>query len=186
MYGRVCSLAGMALATALALSAMPAAPAAAAVTPNVLTYTEYTNNAASQVGALRCIGIANGWAGLWDCTGRNDQWWSPTGTPRWSGTWGGYFYQYINQSGQCLGVDSGSTAAKARIRGFTCLPAATDQYWSTALGGPHNIRFINFKSNLVIGTAGGSAANGTDLIQYAMLDSTHPDQYWTITAQRNG
>jgi hypothetical protein len=176
------------LVAALALGVPTATSAAAAAVPNAATatvYTEYTNNGAAQIGALRCIGIANGWAGLWDCTGRNDQYWAATGTPRWSPTWATNFYQMVNQSGQCLGVDAGSTASKARIRGWTCLPDAPDQYWAL-FGGPHTLRFINFKSNLVIGTAAGSVSNGTNLIQYDMLDSTHPDQYWTITAQRTG
>src|SRR5437868_10717983 len=122
---RLRSMAGAALVLVLATTLVPAAPAAAA---EPKTYTEYTNDGAQRVKATRCIGIANGWAGLWDCTGRDDQWWTWDGPARVLG--GESYFQIKNQKGQCLGVDAGKTESKARIRGWTCLPNATDQLWT--------------------------------------------------------
>jgi hypothetical protein len=119
----------------------------------------------------KCIGIdANGWAGSWDCTDNYDQiWhWRYSIAPGWD--------ELQNGDGLCLGVDSSSMSAGARLRGWTC-NGNHDQYWGLQPGPfPDTVYLVNYNSLLIVGVAGGSTANGAPVVQW--WPQGHLDQAW--------
>ena len=119
----------------------------------------------------RCLGIANGLAGIWNCTTHPDQTWH----------WGAYFpYQYnyrqlINGNGQCLGVQGGSTAQGARVVAWTC-NGHEDQYWFYNSTPDYTVS--NYSSGMVLGVYGGSTANGAAVVQWG--GNGNGDQGWNV------
>jgi len=146
-------LATLATASALSVNAAQAAPLNAIFNP----------------GSGRCLGIANGLAGIWNCTTNRDQTWH----------WGAvgpntYYRQLINGNGQCLGVQGGSGALGARIVAWTC-NGHYDQYWfyDSTFG-----YALNYNSGMVLGVSGGSTANGAAVVQWDRNGNL--DQVWDL------
>ena len=126
----------------------------------------------------KCIGIANGLAGDWDCTSNPDQdWhWGYPIAPGWR--------ELVNGNGQCLAVNGASTSAGARILGYECVKSE-DQYWATEdspVAGQsylvnYKARFSRSATGRIVGVAGASTANGAPLVLWPA--EGHPDQFWS-------
>jgi hypothetical protein len=121
-----------ALVAAVALvTASPAAPASAAA----LGDTVFNLNSG------RCIGIANGLAGIFDCVHHSDQEWSVSPnciSPGWCEVW--------NADRRCLAVNGGNIGNGSRILGFPC-SGSPDQYWAIMQDGAGLFdNFINYKA----------------------------------------
>lgn len=175
------------LAVTIPVTSAAAATSAAAGTKVSLNLTANVYNTNSG----RCLGIANGNAGIWNCTnagGNSDQTWHWGGYV--TGPDGIYYSQLINGKGQCLGVAGGSTANGARIVGFSCLgPTHPDQYWYydsvwLGVGGDGSV-LVNLKTpcgglslgGKVIGVAGGSKANGAAAVLWPSTLGPPPGQF---------
>jgi len=119
----------------------------------------------------KCIGIANTWAGSWNCTTNPDQTW------HWGKRNPNYasYAQLINGNGQCLGVDGASKSMGARIRAWTC-NGNPDQWWTVVFAPADSNYIVNFNSNLVIGIWHASTANGAELVQWT--ENENGDQFW--------
>jgi hypothetical protein len=172
----------------LAVVATAAVVPVTASSASAATFIRLSNFAAND---QRCIGIANGWAGLWDCTKRDDQEWTLNSQVHDSTTRGylfdGSFWHIENKKHECLSIDSHSSAPKARIRTWTCNNDRWE-YWALVDSGilntpPRNGTYylLNLYSGLVIGVDRGDVSNGTNLIQYnQQLASEHPNQLWSM------
>jgi hypothetical protein len=149
-------LATLATASALSVNPAQAAPWNAIYNPN----------------SGRCLGIANGLAGVWNCTTNPDQTW------HW-GTSSSYpYYRHlVNGNGQCLGVQGGSTAQGARVVAWTCLNH-DDQYWNWYNSYSYNYYgpVTNLNSAMVLGVYG--TANGAAVVQWG--SNGNYDQAWEI------
>ncbi len=140
----------------------------------------YTSSNINNVQSDRCIGISGNDAGIWNCTSNADQEWHQ------GATISGYYTQYINNKGQCLGVAGGSSANGARVVGWTCEAGHKDQYWwhYCLLDGRACI-FINYDSpsnslgggGKVLGVAGGSESNGAAAVLWTNKNGDG-DQNW--------
>lgn len=125
----------------------------------------------------KCIGIANGLAGDWDCTTNRDQTW------RWGDANAEGYHELVNGDGKCLAVNGGSTDAGARILGYECVKSS-DQYWEFWTNPWGWYELVNYKgwflggsgSGWIVGVAGASTANGAALVLWPSLN--HPDQMW--------
>ncbi|MGW2643119.1 RICIN domain-containing protein [Streptomyces sp. NPDC001348] len=115
----------------------------------------------------RCLGIANGNAGIWDCTTRPDQEWS-TGSPT------GTYFLLVNGNNQCLSSTGGQgTQVVASLCNL-----AGNMFWSYATDA-HGHRVIkNMQTQLILGVYGGRTANGSKVIQWA--DTNGADQDWSL------
>jgi len=152
-----------------ALSAHRLGPTKAIPVPAVVATFEEVN---WQSG--KCMGLAGGSstpgtdAVLWNCNGHPDQQWSIRSTA----TVNGFKYDQFesNDGALCLGVAGGSTAEGAKLVGWPCLGTDhPDQWWRVqpvGCGSPYNDAFQNLQDGWVIGTQGGSLAEGTDLVQW--------------------
>jgi hypothetical protein len=120
-----------------------------------------------------CLGIAGGLhnspAVLWTCDDQaaNQRWHIGDFDPS-----NPLFTQLINDNGDCLGVQGGSTTKGARIYGWQCLgPAAPNQYWHMRTGCGISTIIANFGgSQYVLGTAGGAETAGTAIVQWSYPD----------------
>jgi hypothetical protein len=125
----------------------------------------------------KCIGIANGLAGDWDCTSNPDQTW------HWGEANKEGWRELVNGEGKCLAVNGGSTDAGARILGYACVKSS-DQYWEFWSTPPWDgwSTLMNYKgwiwgsSGWAVGVAGGSTANGAALVLWS--SEGHADQIW--------
>jgi hypothetical protein len=126
-----------------------------------------------------CLGInSSRYAGLYNCTYKNDQAWT------WGHAYGVSSYrQLINAKDQCLGVAGASTNPGARVVGWTCLPTHRDQYWIEAgeclVGFDFFYLFQNDQSQLVLGVAAGSTSNGAEVVQWTDQHVCN-NQYWGL------
>jgi hypothetical protein len=117
----------------------------------------------------RCVGIASGLAGIWNCTTNNDQTWHwGQSYPNWSS-----YRQLINGNNKCLGAQ-GSGLVGARIDASTC-DGGYGQYWYY---NSSSLTVENFGSTQVMGVSGGSTANGAAVVQWT--SNGNPDQRWDI------
>jgi hypothetical protein len=126
----------------------------------------------------RCVGInSSGYAGIWDCTGAEDQTW------HWANANVDHWYKLVNGNGQCLGVEGGSVSEGAKVKGGAC-PNNADQYWAAGVVSSGHAYLLNYASRVqlgspwAIGCSSGSPANGTQLVQWAPNSS--PDQMWNL------
>ena len=141
-----------------------------------------------------CLGIAGGSptvgtdAVQWNCNGNPDQQWAVRSTT----TVDGVVFDQLesNDNALCLGVSGGSTTEGAKLVGWNCLGTDhQDQWWanidSEASGGPYcdgyepiaNLKDAEAGKTYVIGTQGGSSAEGADLVQWNW-QKTCNNQYW--------
>lgn len=162
------------VALAVAVAIFSFAPFIRTPHASAATFIPHTNSTFSLVNenAAKCIGIdSSGYAGDWYCTTNPDQTWH----------WGDNetFSPLINGNGQCLGVQNGSTAQGAFIKGGTCNGAA-DQLWTADMICVVNNNYFclfNYNSGWVIGVQYGSPSNGAHLVQW--INDGSPDQEWT-------
>jgi hypothetical protein len=130
----------------------------------------------------RCLGInySNSTAGAWKCTYANDQLWHLGGQLGTSG-----YYQIVNDKGQCLGVQGGSTADGAQVVGWGCLGTShQDQYWTIDFLYPSSsylVYVFNYKSGYVLDLWNGSLANGAPIKQYHWVPGDD-HQIWVYVA----
>ncbi|GAA1501427.1 hypothetical protein GCM10009827_010840 [Dactylosporangium maewongense] len=133
--------------------------------------------------AAKCIGIANGLAGIYTCTTNNDQTWhSPAGSchPTYP-----TYCMYVNGDGRCLAVNGGNIYNGSRILGFPCT-GSLDQYWARALDPNQNSvehNLMNLKGGLegcacVLAVQSISTYNGAPVVLWASNGSA--DQHWTL------
>lgn len=123
----------------------------------------------------RCVGISNGLAGIWDCTGNADQMWHWE-DPRWteySITW----FNIVNGRGECLAVAGADPAPGAQVVGFNnCAGTrSADQLWATfhVLGSIDQLTNLNGYRRMqqgqrggFLGVAGGATNNGARVVQW--------------------
>jgi hypothetical protein len=94
------------------------------------------------------------------------------------------YWHFINNAGQCLGVDSGFTTKGARIRAGRCVSTNADQYWGFLRNPACSLTtdpweyLLNFKSQWIIGVQGGNMTNGTSLVRWST--DCHADQVWMV------
>jgi hypothetical protein len=114
----------------------------------------------------KCIGTdANsGLAGLWPCTTHPDQVWHFE-TANAQG-----FAEVVDGYGNCLSIQSGSTALGAQLQASPCT-GSQDQFWLRS-----GLFLQNFKSGFVAGVFGASTANGAPIVQWSR--DTSNDQQW--------
>ncbi|GIH16893.1 RICIN domain-containing protein [Rugosimonospora africana] len=165
---RTLAIAAAALLTAVVSLASPAAAASD-------TFAIHNNYAQG-----RCIAISGGFAVDLTCSSRaDDQIWH-WGAPNADG-----WQQLINNNGQCLAVQNGSTAYGASIKAGTCYgPSNPDQYWGYLSDPAEPLYIANYKASFdpshdglwVICVKDGSTANGAAL---RLGPATgNPDQFW--------
>ncbi|MGD0555830.1 MAG: RICIN domain-containing protein [Streptosporangiaceae bacterium] len=132
-----------------------------------------------------CLGIQGGSttpgadAVLWNCNGHPDQEWGPGPY-----TDDGYF-DLENDDFMCLGVGGGSTKEGTSLVIWNCLDSShPDQFWDVGTLYPPSGTVCdglnvwqNLKSKYVIGTKGGSLAEGTDIVQWNYQNSCN-NQIW--------
>jgi Ricin-type beta-trefoil lectin domain-like len=166
-------------ATAASAASAPQKTAKAmglAVTPDIPSaggFNIYNANASG-----KCIGIADGLAGDWNCTSNPDQTW------HWGAVNASGWQQLINGNGLCLGVQGGGDAQGTRIVAFTCLGTGhPDQYWTVGDDGYGGNNILNYEaysdpntSVSLIGVGGGSTANGAPVVLW-YYDGT-ANQFW--------
>jgi hypothetical protein len=134
-----------------------------------------------------CLGIQGGSttigtdAVVWNCNGNPDQLW------RWEGTPNAYNFLHLeNGNNQCLGVAGGSTAEGAHLINWNCVNHP-DQYWGPLASGPtcrNNTAVpaweaLENNDGWVVGTQGGSSAEGTALVQWNFQAKCN-NQYWSV------
>jgi len=181
------------LSSALGLAAAPAGAAATArhASTPIPTFARNAPRIApdTTLGFLvnynsgLCLGISGGHdnapAVQWNClTGHPDQQWHTGGTNS-----AGY-YQIVNGDGECLGVSGGSTAAGARVVGWSCLGTGhPDQYWlyqGLITCATYYSPIFNYKSGLVLGVSGNSGAVGAAVVIWPYQGVCN-NQFWGHT-----
>jgi hypothetical protein len=123
----------------------------------------------------RCIGIAGGNAGIYNCTFINDQAWKVIAAKTVKGN---IYAQIENEKGQCLGV------SKTRVVGQACNSSNNDQYWNNTLKGVvcgASAPVVNLGTGDVVGVAGGSTANGAAVVIFAYQAKCN-NQFWILKA----
>jgi hypothetical protein len=179
--GLAAGIIGMALPTQASASA-PAPAATPTPTPvdaggAVSAGTEHYNGTLVFVNfsVARCIGIAGGNAGIYNCTFVNDQAWKVIATKTVKGN---TYAQIENAKSQCLGV------SKTRVVGQACNSANNGQYWNNTLKGVvcgAAAPVVNLASGDVVGVAGASTANGAAVVIFAYQHKCN-NQFWTLKA----
>lgn len=156
--------------------AIPAASGTFEIINYVTGYCLGMQGGSSAVGTLAVV---------WNCNGNPDQQWHVKATNAEG------FQQFENNSGLCLGVQGGSTAEGANLVGYTCYGTShPDQYWasldSEASGGPSCSGYEPFGnyadatgSGWVVGTQGGTSAEGDHLVQWNWQKACN-NQYWSL------
>ena len=175
---------GLADAPAGAATAQPASTPSSALSSNALQFSPtHIRNFSSGLCLGTQGGLDNHPAVQWTCVNHADQLW------RTGGSLNGIFgtaYQVINNNNpnQCLGVAGGSTTEGADVVGWNCGgPSHPDQYWYIGSffctkSGTTYYTFDNFKSNWVMGVAGGSTAVGAAVVQFR-YQSMCNNQFWS-------
>jgi hypothetical protein len=158
-----------------------AAPRRAALTragrtPRKITALYYFMN---YNDSKRCLGIARGLAGLYNCTYKHDQVWKIIAHITYKGI---TFYQYENERGQCLGVAGSSKLNGARIVGQDCDDEVFSQYWYydtyvTCTNGVLFSPFFNYWSRKAMGVHSNSSDNGAHVIQWSYQGKCN-NQFW--------
>jgi hypothetical protein len=125
----------------------------------------------------RCIGISNGLAGDWTCTGHADQTWN-FGPPNANA-----YSMIINGNQQCLAVKGGTIANGTRILGYSPCTGTPDQFWKVVQdpSNPHgavSLILNEANSSYVIGVSGSSTANGAAVVLWSK--NGHFDQDWEL------
>jgi hypothetical protein len=124
----------------------------------------------------RCIGIAGGNAGIYNCTFVNDQAWRVIRTKTVKGN---SYAQIENLKGQCMGV------SKSRVVGQACNKSNNAQYWSNTIKGvvcgDGSSPVVNLKSGDVVGVKDASTANGAAVIIFG-YQKTCNNQFWILKA----
>ncbi|MEU6557565.1 RICIN domain-containing protein [Streptomyces sp. NPDC046915] len=115
----------------------------------------------------RCLGIANGNAGIWDCTTRPDQEWS-VGSPS------GNLFLIENGDNQCLNVSGGQGA---QVIASLC-NLTGNMFWSYATDANGHRVIKNEQTRMILGVYGGRTANGSEVVQWADTDGA--DQDWAL------
>lgn len=119
----------------------------------------------------KCLGTDtySGLAQIWPCTTNPDQ------TVHWAASTAQGYAELADGNGNCLGIQSGSTAQGANIQTSPCT-GRPDQYWAqTGTGG---LYLQNYGSGLVMGVLGASTATDTPIVQWGM--NTSNDQQWYL------
>ncbi len=179
--GLVAGIIGIAVPT----QASPAAPApAAAQAPTPVgpaggpsASTEHYTGTLVFVNfsVSRCIGIAGGNAGIYNCTFVNDQAWQVIAAKTVKGN---SYAQIENAKNQCLGV------SKTRVVGQACNSANNSQYWNNTVKGVvcgAAAPVVNLASGKVVGVAGGSTANGAAVVVFSYQHKCN-NQFWILKA----
>ncbi|MGW1563039.1 RICIN domain-containing protein [Streptomyces sp. NPDC002144] len=117
--------------------------------------------------SARCLGIANGNAGIWDCTSRPDQEWS-------ANSQAGNLFLIKNGNGQCLNVSGGQGA---QVVASLC-NLTGNMFWSYHTNADGNRVIKNSGTGMILGVYGGRTANGSKVIQWADTDGA--DQDWAL------
>jgi hypothetical protein len=153
------------------------APARVAAAGRASAITEHYNGTLVFVNFSvdRCIGIAGGNAGIYNCTFINDQAWKVIASKTVSGN---VYAQIENQKGQCLGV------SKTRVVGQACNGTNNDQYWNNTLKGVvcgAGTPVVNLGTGDVVGVSGGSTANGAPVVIFGYQGKCN-NQFWILKA----
>jgi hypothetical protein len=124
----------------------------------------------------RCIGIAGGRAGIYNCTFLKDQAWRVIRTKT---VHGNSYAQIENGKNQCLGVSG------ARVVGQRCSKSNNAQYWNNTIKGvvcgDGSTPVVNLKSGDVVGVKNASTANGAPVIMFG-YQHTCNNQFWILKA----
>ena len=181
---RLAAVFGCAITLGLSVLAAAAPAHAGTVTPDATSsHTFVLVNQASGY----CMGIEGGSSTVgtdavqWNCNGNPDQQWSIRSIDNVNGL---AYFQIENNDNLCLGVAGGSATEGAGLVGFTCLGTNhQDQWWEFNSGPVNNspcpgyIYLQNLKDGYVIGTQGGSLAEGAHLVQWK-FQNTCNNQWW--------
>jgi hypothetical protein len=119
----------------------------------------------------KCLGTDtySGLAQIWPCTTNPDQ------TVHWAASTAQGYAELVDGNGNCLGIQSRSTAQGGDIQTRPCT-GSPDQYWTqTGTGG---LYLQNYGSSLVMGVLGASTATDTPIVQWGM--NTSNDQQWYL------
>jgi Ricin-type beta-trefoil lectin domain-like len=84
----------------------------------------------------------------------------------------------LNWTGLCLGISGGADDAPA-VQWY-CLNGHPDQQWSTGAGNSGGFYQLINNDGQCLGVAGGSTAQGAQVVGWKCLGTSHPDQYWFI------
>lgn len=125
--------------------------------------------------AGRCIGIANGNAGIWDCTGNPDQTWYTANETSTGIT------QLVNGNGVCLATADGTANNGVGVVARSCNNTVSDQFWHGLNG--HILNMAGCDSTWTLCTQlltvlNGSTANGAPLVMWNGNDN-NPAHNWT-------
>jgi hypothetical protein len=124
----------------------------------------------------RCIGIAGGRAGIYNCTFLKDQAWRVIRTKTVRGN---SYAQIENRKGQCMSVSG------ARVVGQKCNKSNNAQYWNNTIKGvvcrDGSTPVVNLKSGDVVGVKNASTANGAAVIIFGYQDRCN-NQFWILKA----
>ena len=168
--GAIC----LAVATLIGVTGAATPATASAQAGNIYNQASFPN--------AKCIGINNtGVAGDWNCTSNPDQTWY------WGPAFPNTGFRVLaNGNGKCLDTAGGSVTLGTKIVAATCLGVARpDQYWGIVNGDGFcargEFRLVNWKGVATgtvdaVGVAGGSMANGAQLVLWTEVN--HEDQCW--------
>jgi len=135
----------------------------------------------------QCLGVLDGANNTWAVQGScktPDQTWT---VGQEDGTSG--YYQLINGSNECLGVNGGSTANGADVVGWQCLGTSSpDQYWAWVKAGvyPTYDYLVNYKSGQVLMVYDNVTSDFAQVVQSANIQpESLNSQLWHTAAPGN-
>jgi hypothetical protein len=154
----------------LGIAVVPGADAKSNVPAGTITFINKN--------VTRCLGIADGNAGIYNCTYVRDQAWNVIGTLTENHiTWA----QLQNSKGQCLGVAGGRVHEGTRIVGEACNSANQSQYWNNtrlnAVCGSGFTPVINYASGYVMGVRANETGNGSPVVIWPYQGHCN-NQFW--------
>lgn len=122
----------------------------------------------------RCLGIANGNAGIWDCTGNPDQTWQAV-----SETSNGWTL-LVNGNGQCLTAPNGAAANGTHVVAWASCDNGVEQWWRGYAGEIYNLAGCTNSGpcTQVLTVQSGSTANGAPVVMWNTNDN-NPAHNWT-------
>jgi glucosylceramidase len=130
-----------------------------------------------------CMGVPGGSQSpsrlvQWSCNGSADQNWIRD--PYNSIVVGGMTYtRWIDEiSGQCLGVEGGSTSQGAYVVQWPCTSAGNELWARVDRGGGYT-DLVNFASGLCMGVSSGSMSAGATIVQWACYGAGEERWYYT-------